>query len=99
MNAIDETGEGVRGHATLHPVVHAVRGTDRPTNGRRLSHAHLEQRDRALAAIERATKEVEKLEDVERGSVTTETSPRLKEVREVKGELTHLVHRLDSTYV
>lgn len=83
----------------LHPVVHAIRGTDRSSSGHRLSIQHLEQRDRAIAAITRAADEVGRLEEIERGTVTTEVSPRLKKVREVKGELVHLGRHLDSTYV
>lgn len=80
------------------PLMSVLRGTESRGNGK-LGPRHLEARDRALAAIDRAVAAVAELEQIEKGPTATEVSPRIGAVREIKGELTHQGRRLDSTYV
>jgi hypothetical protein len=97
------TAEGRRRGASVsrHPVLDALRGTTpiEGVAGTRLTIQHLEQRDNALAALERATDELRRLEEVERGASMTEASPRIAAVREIAGEVGALRTRLDRTYV
>jgi hypothetical protein len=67
------------------------------SSGSRLTVRHLEQRDRALAALERAQEEIARLVQLEDGSGVL--SPRIGRVREVAGEVGKLRHHLDATYV
>lgn len=80
------------------PLMRVLRGDTSPAG--RISSRHIDLRDAALGAFDRAHAAIAELEAIERGDTHEQVlSPRFDDVRHIREDLGSLRERLDRVYV
>lgn len=94
-----ELADRVTGEAERPPFLEELRPSSTKSPDR-LGVRHIELRDQALSALDRADASVKRLEALERGEAGEPIrSPRFKEVQKISTDLRNLRAQLDRTYV